>query len=1768
MLLLLSNLRKPSVEKEQWTEMRQVQAILIIMYLINMVWGELRYTISEEMEQGSFIGNIALDLRLDVKQLTARNARVVSEGKGQYCQLNVNTGILFVNERIDREELCGQTTVCTLEFQIILDNPFMFHSVVLEIQDINDNSPSFSENEITFEIPESTLPGARFPLESAHDPDVGSNSIQSYVLSKNDHFTLDVGTRDHGTSYGELVLEKALDREQKAGFSIILSAIDRGIPQRSDLITAYIMENNSPGKSIASVQAKDPDWEHNARVTYFLIEAQINETPVTSFISINSDSGILYSVRSFDYEQIRDFQIHVKAQDGGSPPLSSNVTVNIFVQDQNDNAPQILYPVQTEGSLVAEMVPRSADVGYLVTKVVAVDADSGQNAWLSYKLHKATDRTLFEVGLQNGEIRTFRQVADKDVMKQRLVVLVEDNGQPSRSATVTVNVAVADSFPEVLSEFSDFTQDKDYNENLTFYLVVSLATVSFLFIVSIIILLSVKFCKWRHSTLFYKSTNGNLPVIPSSYYPPRYADVGETGTLRHVYNYEVCLTTDSGKSEFKYIRPCSESLVNVDPSEAETIPHVLEKNLIQDTDPTTQNEIRLEISELALPGARFLLESAMDPDVGVNALQSYTLKPTDHFCLKTSSGSSKYVEMVLQTALDREKQGEHFLVLTAVDGGTPPRSGTVQIRINVLDANDNAPVFNQAVYKASVLENSVKGTLVTTVTATDADIGSNKEITYFFTHITDNISEMFELHPDTGEIRIAGQVDFEKQNMYEINIQAKDSGGLTDSSNVIIEIVDVNDNAPVLTLTSFSSPIPEDSLPGTVIALINVQDLDSGKNGQVRCSINQQLPFKIQSSLKNYYTLVTRSILDREMISEYNITITATDEGSPPLCSNQTITLKISDVNDNAPTFNKNLYTTYVMENNSPGLSIFSLQAEDTDWSNNARISYFLEDGQVHGKPVSSYISIKFDFALRNKGWTIKWQVQLCILCLCVADFAYGQARYTIPEEMNKGSVVGNIAHDLGLDVKRLISGRARMVTKGNNKYVVLDVNKGILVVNERIDRENLCGQVSLCSFSFEIVLENPLELHRITVDIQDVNDNIPTFPKNEIRLEISELALPGARFLLESAMDPDVGVNALQSYTLKPTDHFCLKTSSGSSKYVEMVLQTALDREKQGEHFLVLTAVDGGTPPRSGTVQIRINVLDANDNAPVFNQAVYKASVLENSVKGTLVTTVTATDADIGSNKEITYFFTHITDNISEMFELHPDTGEIRIAGQVDFEKQNMYEINVQAKDSGGLTDSCNVIIEIVDVNDNAPVLTLTSFSSPIPEDSLPGTVIALINVQDLDSGKNCQVRCLINQQLPFKIQSSLTNYYTLVTRSILDREMISEYNITITATDEGSPPLCSNQTITLKISDVNDNAPTFNKNLYTTHVMENNSPGLSIFSLQAEDSDWSNNARISYFLEDGPVYGKPVSSYISINSDNGIMYAVRSFDYEQIRDFKCHVIAKDGGSPSLSSNVTVNIFVQDQNDNGPQILYPVQTEGSLVAEMVPRSADVGYLVTKVVAVDADSGQNAWLSYKLHKATDRTLFEVGLQNGEIRTLRQVVDKDVMKQRLVVLVEDNGQPSRSATVNVNVAVADSFPEVLSEFSDLKQDKDYNDNLTFYLVVSLATVSFLFIVSFIVLLSMKLCNWRYSKLFYKSNGNLPVIPTSYYPPRYAEAGETGTLRHVYNYELCLTSDSGKSEFRFIRPCSQSVLSVEPSAAETMPHVQKEMNITEVSDLSMQ
>ncbi|XP_035985908.1 protocadherin gamma-A11-like isoform X2 [Fundulus heteroclitus] len=748
-------------------------------------------------------------------------------------------------------------------------------------------------------------------------------------------------------------------------------------------------------------------------------------------------------------------------------------------------------------------------------------------------------------------------------------------------------------------------------------------------------------------------------------------------------------------------------------------------------------------------------------------------------------------------------------------------------------------------------------------------------------------------------------------------------------------------------------------------------------------------------------------------------------------------------------------------------------------------------------------------------------------------NVAHGDPSYSFPEEMKRGSVIGNIAKDLGLQTGALSTRRARIDTEESDKrYCDINLAQGELIVAERIDREGLCGEKASCILKQELVLENPLELHRITIHIQDINDNSPVFKDDKINLEIHELAVRGARFVIEEAHDADVGQNAVQQYSLEKNDNFILAANGNT---VELVLEKELDREKQKDMNLLLTALDGGSPRRSGTVIIHVTVLDANDNAPVFSQAVYKASLPENSPLDTIVLTVSATDADEGVNGDVSYDFGHVTDEVMKIFSVDSKSGEIRVTGAVDYEVKTSYEIRVKAKDGLGLSSYAKVIISITDINDNAPVVSLKSLTNPIPEDTPAGTEVGIINVQDRDSDINGQVRCTVQQNMPFKLVPSIKNYYSLVTTGQLDRELVSDYNITITATDEGSPPLSSSKTVQLSVADINDNPPVFEEQSYSAHVSENNKPGSTLCSVSARDPDWRQNGTVIYSLLPGEVNGASVSSYLSVNGDTGVIHAVRSFDYEQFRSFKVHVMARDNGSPPLSSNVTVSVFISDVNDNSPQILYPAPEGSSFMTELVPKAAHGGSLVSKVIAVDADSGQNAWLSYHIVKATDPGLFTIGLHSGEVRTQRDISESDSMKQNLIVAVKDNGQPSLSATCAMYLLISDNLAEV-PELKDISYDEK-NSKLTSYLIIALVSVSTFFLTFIIIILGVRFCRRRKPRLLFDG---AVAIPGAYLPPNYADVDGTGTLRSAYNYDAYLTTGSRTSDFKFVSSYNDNTL----------------------------
>nr|XP_056718412.1 protocadherin gamma-B5-like isoform X5 [Euleptes europaea] len=767
----------------------------------------------------------------------------------------------------------------------------------------------------------------------------------------------------------------------------------------------------------------------------------------------------------------------------------------------------------------------------------------------------------------------------------------------------------------------------------------------------------------------------------------------------------------------------------------------------------------------------------------------------------------------------------------------------------------------------------------------------------------------------------------------------------------------------------------------------------------------------------------------------------------------------------------------------------------------------------------------------RENGRALRRQVLLLSLLSLCCWAASEQIQYSVPEEMPKGSVVGNLVKDLGLNARELAKRNLHAVTVTKMKYFSISAENGNLYVNDRIDREGICDTTSICLVNFEAVVENPLNVFHITVTIQDINDNAPQFLNDNIHLETSEFTSLGTRFLIGKAEDPDIGVNALQNYQLSPNQYFTLEVREreDGNKYAELVLSKPLDREKEETLHFILTALDGGEPRRTGTAQIWVNVTDANDNPPIFTQEVYKVSLLENVPVGSLVLQVVASDNDEGTNAQITYHFSNLPANSHKLFSLDPVKGTISLQGRLDFEDTKEYTMTVAAKDGGGLVTHCNIEIRVTDENDNSPEVTLVSLFSPVPEDSLPGTLIALINVNDKDTGDNGKVTCNLQDHLPFKILASSNNYYKLQTDSPFDRESVSEYNITIIATDKGNPPLLTHKIISLHISDINDNSPTFEKPSYSIYVPENNPSGASIFTIKALDPDVDKNSRITYSILHSNIKEIPISSYISINSETGALYAQRSFDYEQFREFQLQVKAQDGGSPPLSSNVTVRVFILDRNDNSPHILSPSQeAKGSALFEMVPRSAEEGYLVTKVVAVDADSGHNAWLSYHVVQATEPGFFTVGSHTGEIRTSRAFVEKDAAKQKLVILVKDNGQPSLSATVTLNLVFAENFQEALPEMKNQSSLPDYQSDLQFYLVLALALMSFLFLLTVILAILMKL----------RKSGN-PKFLQCFAPVPHSKAGaifppnfEDGTL--PYSYQLCLSSESRKNEFTFLTP----------------------------------
>ncbi|XP_037686598.1 protocadherin-18 isoform X1 [Choloepus didactylus] len=655
--------------------------------------------------------------------------------------------------------------------------------------------------------------------------------------------------------------------------------------------------------------------------------------------------------------------------------------------------------------------------------------------------------------------------------------------------------------------------------------------------------------------------------------------------------------------------------------------------------------------------------------------------------------------------------------------------------------------------------------------------------------------------------------------------------------------------------------------------------------------------------------------------------------------------------------------------------------------------------------------------------------------------------KYRIYEEQRVGFVIARLSEDVADVLYKLPNPstvRFRAIQRGNSPLIVVKEDNGEISIGAKIDREQLCQKNLYCSIEFDVLTlpTNHLQLFHIEVEVLDINDNSPQFSRSLIPIEISESAAVGTRIPLDSAFDPDVGENSLHTYSLSANDFFDIevRTRTDGAKYAELIVVRELDREMKSSYELQLTASDMGVPQRSGSSVLKISISDSNDNSPAFEQQSYIIQLLENSPVGTLLIDLNATDPDEGANGKIVYSFSsHVSPQIIETFKIDSERGHLTLFKQVDYEITKSYEIDVQAQDLGpnSIPAHCKIIIEVVDVNDNKPEININLMSPGKEEisyifEGIPiDTFVALVGVQDKDSGLNGEVVCKLHGHGHFRLHNSYENNYLILTNATLDREKRSEYSLTIIAEDKGTPSLSTVKHLTVQINDINDNPPHFQRSRYEFAISENNSPGAYITTVTATDPDLGENGQVTYTILESFILGSSITTYVTIDPSNGAIYALRIFDHEEVSQITFVVEARDGGSPKqLASNTTVALTIIDENDNVPVVIGPVLHNNT--AEIaIPKGAESGFHVTRIRAIDRDSGVNAELSCSIATGNEEQIFVIDPQSCDIHTNVSMESFPYTKWELSVIVQDKGNPQLHTRVLLKCMIFEYAESVTS-----------------------------------------------------------------------------------------------------------------------------------------
>lgn len=525
------------------------------------------------------------------------------------------------------------------------------------------------------------------------------------------------------------------------------------------------------------------------------------------------------------------------------------------------------------------------------------------------------------------------------------------------------------------------------------------------------------------------------------------------------------------------------------------------------------------------------------------------------------------------------------------------------------------------------------------------------------------------------------------------------------------------------------------------------------------------------------------------------------------------------------------------------------------------------------------------------------------------------------------------------------------------NSDLAIDHTTGEVRTKVLLDRE------TKSSYSLVAIPQSGPNI-RVVVKVLDENDNPPVFPTPVMNIEFPENTPRDVKRTLNPARDSDLLRFNTQRYNIvsgNVNDAFRLSShrERDGVLYLDLQINGFLDRETTPAYSLVIEALDGGSPPLRGQMTVNITIQDVNDNQPIFNQSRYFAVIPENATIGTSVLQVYATDTDAGDNGMIEYSINRRQSDKDQMFKIDSHTGVITVHKTLDFELKELHELVVVAKDNGvqPLETTTFVSIRVTDVNDNQPtinVIFLSDDATPkISESAQPGEFVARISVNDPDSKteySNVNVT-LSGGDGHFGLTTRDNIIYLVIVSLPLDREIQPNYTLDVIATDTGNPPLHASKTIYLRVTDINDNEPVFEQEVYHANVMEVADPGTSVVKVTAIDRDEGNNSAIFYSLLDTP---NTHSQWFQIDSHSGLITTRAHIDCETEPVPQLTISARDNGSPSLSSTATVFVTIHDVNDNEPifdQSFYNVSVvENDSKGRCILKVSDVLFFYTLFV--------------------------------------------------------------------------------------------------------------------------------------------------------------------------------------------------------------------------